>query len=424
MSQKTSISIATATVDRTGRRVLTLLLPIIVAAICLWMAMPHTAPSRGVASSAVAVSSGKGFQPANQSTLQAATVAPTAIPVSLPAASPKLITRPIEDICPGMRVLASNPEETESLADSDVTAEDWRLVSLTMTKEEGGTLRVQLLRPIEWLVTEAVILIADADDPQSLFVNVPSIPAAPDTEDYKLQRLLLGQTIHLDLPELGAQGPAMVTAIDPCPPLDKPQPGRRMVTGAFRHSAANVVDLQVGSESESFGVTDNHPFWSVDRGEFVEAGLLRIGEQLQCADGTITQVTRITPRRGPPVEVYNFEVDAEHVYHVGTSGVLVHNACHGYAIFNRVTGEVYKFGVSRRGFTNGGLSQRAQAQLTKIANSLGLTRDDLSSVVLRKFGNSADMFKWEQEVVGIWRAMGNLLPKNIRPKGVNPFNIE
>jgi hypothetical protein len=101
-----------------------------------------------------------------------------------------------------------------------------------------------------------------------------------------------------------------------------------MVTGTFRHSAANVVDLQVGSESESFGVTDNHPFWSVDRGEFVEAGLLRIGEQLQCADGTITQVTRITPRRGPPVEVYNFEVDAEHVYHVGTTGVLVHNTCY------------------------------------------------------------------------------------------------
>lgn len=302
-------------------RFLTLVLPIVVACACVWMARPQAAAERGdaVSNDRDAVQSVHGDHPASLSDAKT---------VSLPAASPKLITRPIEDICPGMRVLASNPEETESLADSDVTAEDWRLVSLTMTKEDGGTLRVQLLRPIEWLVTEAVILIADADDPQSLFVNVPSIPAAPDTEDYKLQRLLLGQTIHLDLPELGAQGPAMVTAIDPCPPVDKPQPGRRMVTGTFRHSAANVVDLQVGSESESFGVTDNHPFWSVDRGEFVEAGLLRIGEQLQCADGTITQVTRITPRRGPPVEVYNFEVDAEHVYHVGTSGVLVHNACH------------------------------------------------------------------------------------------------
>jgi hypothetical protein len=302
-------------------RFLTLVLPIVVACACVWMARPQVAAERGdaVSNDRDAVQSVHGDRPASLS---------DATPVSLTAASPKLITRPIEDIRPGMRVLASNPEETETLADSDVTAEDWRLVSLTMTKEEGGTLRVQLLRPIEWLVTEAVILIADADDPQSLFVNVPSIPAAPGTEDYKQQRLLLGQTIRLDLLELGAQGPAMVTAIDPCPPVDKPQPGRRMVTGTFRHSAANVVDLQVGSESESFGVTDNHPFWSVDRGEFVEAGLLRIGEQLQCADGTITQVTRITPRRGPPVEVYNFEVDAEHVYHVGTTGVLVHNTCY------------------------------------------------------------------------------------------------
>jgi len=73
------------------------------------------------------------------------------------AASPKLITRPIEDITPGMRVLASNPELRETLADSEVTPADWRLVSLIMTKEDGGTLQVQLLRPIEWLVTEVVL---------------------------------------------------------------------------------------------------------------------------------------------------------------------------------------------------------------------------------------------------------------------------
>ncbi len=50
-----------------------------------------------------------------------------------------------------------------------------------------------------------------------------------------------------------------------------------------------------------------------------------MGEHLQRADGTLTQVTRITPRRGPPVEVFNLEIDAEHVYHVGDGGVLVHN---------------------------------------------------------------------------------------------------
>jgi len=95
-------------------------------------------------------------------------------------------------------------------------------------------------------------------------------------------------------------------------------------------AAANVIEVQVGIETEPFGCTDNHPFWSVDREQFVEAGQLRIGENLQSADGTLVQVTRITPRRGLPVDVFNFEVDVDHVCHVGNSGVLVHNACHHY----------------------------------------------------------------------------------------------
>lgn len=396
--------------DRPGRRTIAYILPIALAAVCLWMASPNAAGPRGA-----------GLQPADSAADAAALATPDAIPVSLPAASPKLITRPIESIRPGMRVLADNPEESEALPDADVTPENWRLVTMQMTKENGGTLHVQLLRPIEWLVTEAVVLIVEAKDPQELFVSPAPTNADRGTVDLSLQRLLLGQSIYLDLPALGAQGPATVTAIDACPSLDAAMPGRRLVTGTFRHSAANVIDVQIGSESEPFGVTDNHPFWSVDRDQFVEAGQLKIGENLQCADTTITQVTRITPRRGPPVEVYNFEVDAEHVYHVGSSGVLVHNTCHGYAIINRVTGEVFKFGVSRRGFTVGGLSQRAQAQLTTMATRHGLSRGDLQSVVLRQFNSTSDMFQWEDEVVGIWRSLNHGLPDNIRPIGNSPF---
>lgn len=43
--------------------------------------------------------------------------------------------------------------------------------------------------------------------------------------------------------------------------------------------------------------------------------------------GTFVQVTRITPRRGPPIPVFNFEVDGQHVYSVGPDGLLVHNGC-------------------------------------------------------------------------------------------------
>ena len=286
--------------------------------------MPRHVATSTVRNPTTVVSQSRSIEQGNGSVKFAADAMLTSLPVS----SPELITRPIEDIRPGMRVLASNPELRETLPDSDVTPEEWRLVSLTLTKENGGTLNVQLLRPLEWFLTEIVVLLGTGDEPQSLYQSPVHVTAEKDTTDYKLQQLLLGQRIYLDLPELGAQGLAKVTAIDPCPALDAAESGRRLVTGTFRHAAANVIDVQVGGETEPFGCTDNHPFWSVDRGQFVEAGQLQIGENLESADGTIVQVTRITPRRGPPVDVFNFEVDVDHVYHVGTTGVLVHNACH------------------------------------------------------------------------------------------------
>ena len=49
-----------------------------------------------------------------------------------------------------------------------------------------------------------------------------------------------------------------------------------------------------------------------------------MGETLKTLTGT-THVERIT-RRPEPEPVYNIEVDVDHVYRVGESGLLVHNA--------------------------------------------------------------------------------------------------
>jgi hypothetical protein len=250
-----------------------------------------------------------------------------AILTSLPVSSPKLITRPIEEIRPGMRVLATNPELKETLPDSNVTPDDWRLVSLTMTKENGGRLDVQLLRPIDWLAAEVVSLFKSVQDPQSLYSDNGVGHGSRATDQHPVCQLLIGQTIYLNLPELGAQGPATVTAIAECPAIEAPASGRRLVTGTFRHSAANVIWVKVASEAVPFGVTSNHPFWSLDRHAFVDAGDLRIGERLQCANGKETYVSEISDRYASPTEVFNFEVEIEHVYNVGTSGILVHNAC-------------------------------------------------------------------------------------------------
>ena len=69
---------------------------------------------------------------------------------------------------------------------------------------------------------------------------------------------------------MGVKGTAVVTAVATCPPLEEGD-GRR-ITGVFRHSQAVVYDLRVEGKKQPIGVTARHPFWSVDRGEWVPAG--------------------------------------------------------------------------------------------------------------------------------------------------------
>jgi len=164
-----------------------------------------------------------------------------------------------------------------------------------------------------------------------------------------------GSTIWLEMPELGAVGLATVTAIEPCATI-KSGPGR-IVTATFKHSSADVLDLKfeasvsVGSavrtspfddtnaaavsvrtadptrspsSNLTLGVTSLHPFWSVDREDFIPAGELLPQEQVIGIDGQHFRLTSIVPRAGPE-SVYNFEVALDHVYYVGEGGLLVHN---------------------------------------------------------------------------------------------------
>ncbi len=80
----------------------------------------------------------------------------------------------------------------------------------------------------------------------------------------------------------------------------------------------------IAGESDAIGTTPNHPFWSHDKQKFIRADELTPGERLRKADGTLTTVTQITPRAGANT-VYNLEIQLNHTYHVGKTGVLVHN---------------------------------------------------------------------------------------------------
>ncbi|MFO1004164.1 MAG: polymorphic toxin-type HINT domain-containing protein, partial [Planctomycetaceae bacterium] len=226
------------------------------------------------------------------------------------AAAPQktLQTVPIADIQPGMRVLADNPlHEGLQTVDLEVDPATWRTLRIHMVKEDGSRLDIVLLRSLDWIREYAAVA---------------------------------GTTIELDLEELGAHGEAFVESISPCPSI---LPGEgQVVTGRFVHSSANVIDVHVSGESHPIGTTANHPFFSDDRNAFIPAGELRIGERLRREDGSTAEVTKLNLRFGE-LPVFNLEVNVEHVYHVGETGLLVHNsyptASGGTGVnYNRETG--------------------------------------------------------------------------------------
>ncbi len=339
-------------------------LPFLLAGLCFWQALPG--PRAGSPLSATAA------------------VFPAKAIANQPAKR-TLITRPIQDIRPGMRVIAKNPElHGQDVPEIAIVPEDTRLVSLHMVKPDGHELTIETLVPLESLCAAIIERLASGD---SDFAIEPR-PLIGTEEDVFLNEILVGYEFELHLAELGAEGPASITSIQPCLPIESDDgTGRRLVTSVFRHAAANVIDVAIGSSDQSIGVTANHPFWSEDRQSFIPAGELRLGENLRKADGTLTQVTRINPRRGPPVPVFNFEVDGQHVYSVGADGILVHNAYNNmgkYSIYlgvNKITGLIDWVGITRK-FAARSLVQKAVRTIQQYLNNAGYRQARLLEVEL------------------------------------------
>ena len=103
-------------------------------------------------------------------------------------------------------------------------------------------------------------------------------------------------------------------------------------------SALYHVDYSSGGELVCTGV---HPFYVVNRREFVPAEELVVGDELSLADGTWTFVTGLTIDQAPAgrtYTTYNVEVQDYHTYFVGAEGVWVHNL----GLFGDCYGRVYR----------------------------------------------------------------------------------
>ncbi|MEQ1905304.1 MAG: polymorphic toxin-type HINT domain-containing protein [Pirellulaceae bacterium] len=202
---------------------------------------------------------------------------------------------PIEEVPLGARISTKNPrpwEYDDSLPEP--VQKTWVKISLTVSRHDGGIVDVELIRPRLWL--------------QAFDISV-------------------GKPLPLNIHELQIEGFALVTAIEPCPAISSGEGS--VVTGRFVtrqvHCTIRLVVANSTGHTETIEGTAIHPFWSLDRLDWVPMGDLIEGERLSSATGSA--VVRSSTIANHSVPVYNVEVNGEHVYDVGEIQLLVHNMC-------------------------------------------------------------------------------------------------
>lgn len=282
-------------------------------------------------------------------------------------------TRNIQDIRVGDRVIAHNPnvseEERQAFAEPDWSR--WLKLTLELPKKDGQICHIEMLRSEQWLLERCSFLmepVEEVEEPATIeslvqgqidnefagvnsMLNemsvseassdwVPLAPVRPWIRELALANMqaqqagysMVGLVVDLDLDEMGVSGPALVSNIECCPEVQNSD--GRVVTSTFRHAPSHqILDVTFEGESEAMGVTDNHPFWSVDEQVFMPIGEMKVGDLVQTFHGDTKRIESKLPRPGPET-VYNMEVWGEHVYFVGEQGLLAHNTCDDFSRLN------------------------------------------------------------------------------------------
>ena len=110
---------------------------------------------------------------------------------------------------------------------------------------------------------------------------------------------------------------------------DTKETAEKRVVETYIREDSKLIHLVVNGEE--IITTETHPFYINKRG-FVEAGELKVGDELLDVDNNILLIEDYTVElTKQPTTVYNFQVEDFHTYHVGGFGILVHNASDLYS---------------------------------------------------------------------------------------------
>ncbi|MFN0059590.1 MAG: RHS repeat-associated core domain-containing protein [Planctomycetota bacterium] len=247
---------------------------------------------------------------------------------------------PIDSVSLGSYVvIEQSDDERFGVIESTIAGDDLFHVELSLA-DVTGSIEIGLLRDQEWIASSGVEA---------------------------------GETTWIALPELGLQGEAFVSAVDPIAIEDSANGA--LVTGTFSRHSAILLEISFVECVEPLLVTPRHPLFSDDRETWVDAEQVRVGERLRTNDGTVTVKSTAT-RRGL-FRVFNLEVDGQHRYYAGDCEVLSHNVytCNGnsrlarraqllYALLQG--GKLMKIGVTgNKATTAAGVPVRVATQITK-----------------------------------------------------------
>ena len=108
------------------------------------------------------------------------------------------------------------------------------------------------------------------------------------------------------------------------------------VLAIYRNTTTEWDDLTF-QDGETVHATPTHPFWIESMYAWVGASQLTPGMEVQLENGQEEAVlSNVLRPLSKPETTYNFQVENEHDYFVGTGQILVHNACKATGGANKV----------------------------------------------------------------------------------------
>lgn len=199
---------------------------------------------------------------------------------------------------------------------------------------EGGIKAFKAFMRWQDEAREAEALIKRADDAMAAFKreseafdNALACPMGnsftPDTEVVMAD----GSTKRIDEISVGDE----VLSTDPSSSVSGGRPVEGVIVGSGPKDLVRISVAPAGGSDQVGGggsvvATSGHPFWLPDRGEWLDAGKLTVGDLLRTSSGTYVQVTALQ-RFTAEQRVHNLTVSGLHTYFVVVGGttVLAHN---------------------------------------------------------------------------------------------------